>query len=1164
MDFYFFVHQPRMEGTTGREAQLDCFEDACVRGKLKVVQELCDHYPDLVRTVFDFKHQEEWWYRGRGTGLHLAARNDHPACCQALLDAGADIDAIDGNERTPLFFAEHFDVLTLLLCRGAKVNARDVWKWTALHHCVFYSGWDKRAARELVSRGADIHAVGSDGWSPLMEIMLETERQSARTFHRPAVGLEMVEHERSETPDEDDRTLLHFLASQRGHEDVVRDIESLVKGGADMEAKDRLGHSPLFTAALHNNHTACRKLIELGANVVSEMCNSDEDSALLLAMRHGHVKAACEIINASLGSIDACDTDGNTALLLAAQNGCVQTSCELIKARASLEVRNKDGDTALILAAKNGHTQIACMLIKIGASSEAHNGNGDAAIHVAVRNRFFETACELIRVGVDAETRNEAGETALLITAQLEHSAEGIHALVEAGSNVNAVDNGGNSALILALKNCHVAAAEVLIPAGANAQLSSRSGDTALDLAAKMDHTQIACQLVRAGANTSLRNSDGDTVLSVVSKRDNGRLFCELIRHGAKPDGPVSFFQPLLCAVEDGDIDMLARLVDAGASVNLRGVDGQSILYKAVCCQQRSAVKWLIDNGANISSVLSIGAAHQHFSDEDIRDKAKIDTNQSIVRCSALKPLQPDLVYGKIPRGMPDYDKHGLVPGRLRPAKHMHPLRIRVLGPPAVGKTALTEHLHSRFTDCSDEWRTDGQQNAPCTSTGTSTHLVTQTQFSIHDFGGHADFLATHPFLIGDMTIPMINVIVVSVLDPLREEKIFNWCSVYAHANRREHANTAILVVGTHADESTADQRRTMVGVYNKARRMFGNYFRFPLSKPLLVDARHMQQDLSIKLQRTLHELYDELVVRDQSPWESTMHTCQAITRHRQAAQNTFRTPVVTKAKFVEFMRPHIPVPAAGEESSQLSETAASSLIDEALGASGSECSALSFPQPTAKDYVVIDPQRLLSQIIDRLMAVTGSRTSVDSHGGVVRKKDLVEALETEYLPGHAALEMLTHLGLCLELPDGQDVLNPSMLNENLHGVHWLPKPSMTVSRGRCLQCQGALPFADTIFRQVQVEVGRRYLAEYEGRVPIWKNGLRIAVNDSQVEALVELRNDRHCIDVVVRGMRGFEQECADLLDRLVDDVQRKASEVYPASLLKVSNLSESDLREVC
>jgi len=102
------------------------------------------------------------------TVLHrLTNRN----LCRLLITQGADVDARDVNEATPLHQNALYAVKTLcriLLAYGAKVDATDKDGRTPLH-CAACSG-DKRAlpvVELLVAAGADIHAKSKDGLTPL-------------------------------------------------------------------------------------------------------------------------------------------------------------------------------------------------------------------------------------------------------------------------------------------------------------------------------------------------------------------------------------------------------------------------------------------------------------------------------------------------------------------------------------------------------------------------------------------------------------------------------------------------------------------------------------------------------------------------------------------------------------------------------------------------------------------------------------------------------------------------------------------------------------------------------------------------------------------------------------------------------------------------------------
>ena len=66
------------------------------------------------------------------TALHFAAEKGHLQCCAYLLEAGADVDAVDNLGRTPLHLAsmnQFVMVALLLLSRGADREAKTASGW---------------------------------------------------------------------------------------------------------------------------------------------------------------------------------------------------------------------------------------------------------------------------------------------------------------------------------------------------------------------------------------------------------------------------------------------------------------------------------------------------------------------------------------------------------------------------------------------------------------------------------------------------------------------------------------------------------------------------------------------------------------------------------------------------------------------------------------------------------------------------------------------------------------------------------------------------------------------------------------------------------------------------------------------------------------------------
>lgn len=77
--------------------------------------------------------------------------------------------------------------------------------------------------------------------------------------------------------------------------------------------------------------------------------------------------------------------------------------------------------------------------------------------------------------------------------------------LLQAGREINARDQHGQTALMLAAHRGHQALLALLIESGADLNFTAKYGLSALMLAIVAGHTEIALRLVRAGADRGFR-----------------------------------------------------------------------------------------------------------------------------------------------------------------------------------------------------------------------------------------------------------------------------------------------------------------------------------------------------------------------------------------------------------------------------------------------------------------------------------------------------------------------------------------------------------------------------------------------------------------------------------------------------------------------------------
>ena len=196
-------------------------------------------------------------------------------------------------------------------------------------------------------------------------------------------------------------------------------VKVLLEAGADLEARNESGHTPLDWAALAGNAGAVMVLLEVGAN------------------------------------LEARNESGHTPLHIAALAGNAGAVMALLEVGANLEARNEYGGTPLYIAAFWGNSEAVTVLLEAGADLEARNESGTTPLHIAALRGNAETVTVLLEAGADLEARNESGTTPLHMAA-LGGNAETVTALLEAGADPKARDNDGNLPFDYAKDNEHL------------------------------------------------------------------------------------------------------------------------------------------------------------------------------------------------------------------------------------------------------------------------------------------------------------------------------------------------------------------------------------------------------------------------------------------------------------------------------------------------------------------------------------------------------------------------------------------------------------------------------------------------------------------------------------------------------------------------------------
>ena len=104
------------------------------------------------------------------TCLMIAALNGHLAICRLLIDKGAQLEAKNIDDWTPLHYAAfqgHVEIVRLLCDRGADVEARSIYGRTSLHYATM-NGHISIIKELIDERNAEVNARDNRGRPALM------------------------------------------------------------------------------------------------------------------------------------------------------------------------------------------------------------------------------------------------------------------------------------------------------------------------------------------------------------------------------------------------------------------------------------------------------------------------------------------------------------------------------------------------------------------------------------------------------------------------------------------------------------------------------------------------------------------------------------------------------------------------------------------------------------------------------------------------------------------------------------------------------------------------------------------------------------------------------------------------------------------------------------
>lgn len=309
-------------------------------------------------------------------------------------------------------------------------------------------------------------------------------------------------------------TPLH-LAAAGGHEQIL--VELIQGRRLSVHVKGPRLRTPLHLAAVNGRENSIRYLVSVGAQLNAK--DVEGYTPLMLAVRAEQLGAT--ILLLTLGAPRERHND-ETLLTMASESGGLKLLSYLLKNKIT------EGEEDLKQALGRARNIGAVLTFEDEYPGILQSEKGAYAMRFAAFGGRKETIKALNDAGVDIDSVSNTKWTTFLLAAEGGHSAC-LRILLERGSKRDVKNKDGWNALHLAAAKGHLECLDLLLDSGMKINSINPNRDSPLSIAAAYGRAKCVTMLLDRGANINHVNRDGLTALDC-AENENERVCIKILQ----------------------------------------------------------------------------------------------------------------------------------------------------------------------------------------------------------------------------------------------------------------------------------------------------------------------------------------------------------------------------------------------------------------------------------------------------------------------------------------------------------------------------------------------------------------------------------------------------------------------------------------------------------